>query len=113
MYLVKKKNEIDKITIDDATNLYNYFTINEIEGASVVVLTINGEHGSYKNRKSAKIYYITEGRLIMNIEGFQSVLYPNDSILVGSDTWYSMVGENCTTVVITTPAFRPEDEEHK
>ncbi len=104
---------IDKITIDDATNLYNYFTIDDIVGASMVLLTINGEHGSYKNRKSTKIYYITEGRLIINIEGFQNILYAKDSILVEPNIWYSMVGENCTTVVITIPAFRAEDEEHK
>lgn len=108
--LIKKK-QIDCFRVDEATTINRFgFATDEYD---VVEIFVNGTHGTMKNKRSNKTYYIASGIGTFTVDNVKYEVEAGDIISVRSDTWLSIQGQNLRALIITSPPFNNKDEEWK
>ncbi len=101
--------EAQRRQIDDATIINDYHVSNDAH--DIVVMDLNGTHGTFKNSLSEKIYLVLEGDIFFIIDGEEIEALAGDIVRIPPDHVHSMTGKNAKAAVICSPPFDPETEE--
>jgi len=105
-----KKNEAKEMVLDDFITIYEYFTEEHSKDVSLVTADLHGPHINRMNKRSSKLYFITDGTLDLHVENKPYSLTSGDSLLIPPGAWHSMNGNNAKMLIICSPAFNGNDE---
>jgi mannose-6-phosphate isomerase-like protein (cupin superfamily) len=102
-----------KITIDKFLTISDYFTKSSYANVSLVTAQLNGPHDSRINKRSTKLYFVTEGTLDVVVDKISYKLFSQDALIIPPGKWHSMEGHDALMLIICVPAFDGADEEEK
>jgi len=105
------EKQAEEVRIDQYLTIFNYFTKSDYEAISLVTAHLNGPHSNRVNRRSVKLYFLTEGTLDIVVDGVQHRLHQQDALLVPPNKWHTMEGHNARMLIICAPAYDAADEE--
>lgn len=103
-----KRNQVETIQVDEATviNRYRFTT----KAYDLVEISVDGEHGTMKNNRSTKTYYITSGTGTFTLDSKEYSVETGDVISVSPEIWLHIQGQNLKALIITHPPFNADDE---
>lgn len=103
-----KRNQVERIQVDEATMINRYpLAANAYD---LVEIIVDGVHGTVKNNRSTKTYYIISGTGTFTIGTKAYFVEPGDVISVLPETWLHIQGQNLKALIITNPPFSAENE---
>jgi mannose-6-phosphate isomerase-like protein (cupin superfamily) len=108
--LLVTRREAEKVEVDQYLTIFNYFTKEEHESASIVVGHLDGPHGNRINNRSAKIYFVLSGKLDITVDECDYHLSDRDCLWIPANKWHKMVGQDAEMIIMTVPAYDFEDE---
>ncbi|SRR6266571_5913595 len=108
--ILVKASQAHLFTVDDAMTITEYFTKSDLASVSLVTGKLNGLHGKRRNQRSAKLYYVVSGELVINLEGRNYELYPGDALLIRPGEAHTIEGRAATIIMVCAPAFDVVDE---
>jgi len=103
MLKVIRKSDVKERKIADNKSAFNYITKDISPEVSLAVIEgtdFNGEINIAEDR----IYFVLLGNLILNLNGEETILYPEDSCLISKGSKYSMSG-TFKVITIDQPAY--------
>lgn len=103
-------SERNAVEIDEYMTVYEYFTKEQIDGASLVTADLDGPHSRRVNYRSEKTYYVLDGELEVTVEGETEELSEGDSAVIPPEAYHSLVGHNAEIIMVSSPPYDPADE---
>jgi quercetin dioxygenase-like cupin family protein len=100
-----------QVKIDEYLTIQEYFTKSDNESVSLVSASLHGPHSNRVNRRSNKLFFVTQGILDMKVDGVSHRLQARDGFLIPPGKWHTMDGHNAQMLIICAPAFDATDEE--
>jgi quercetin dioxygenase-like cupin family protein len=104
------QSQARRFTADAAMTIAEYFSGSDLTPASLVTGDLDGRHGRRRNQRSAKLYYVVSGELVVDLDGRNYELQPRDALLIRPGEPHAMEGRAANVVIVCTPAFDAADE---
>lgn len=106
--MLYKREDNKRNQVDNNTLILDY----GLKGLphDLVVMDLDGKHGSFINKKSTKTYYVLSGVARFSVETEEKTVEAGDVISVLPGQKHAMSGK-MKALVISAPPFDPADEE--
>jgi mannose-6-phosphate isomerase-like protein (cupin superfamily) len=104
-------SETNVLDIDESMNVFEYFTKDDVDGASVVTATLDGLHSRRVNHTSEKTYFLLDGTLEVETNDRTFTMAPGDAAMIPPETHHELRGENAEFLNIISPPYDPEHED--
>lgn len=105
------ESETNVIDIDENMNVYEYFTKEDVDGASVVTATLDGLHSRRVNHESEKTYFLLGGELEIETDNKSFSMTAGDAAIIPPETHHELRGEKAKFLNIISPPYDPADED--
>jgi mannose-6-phosphate isomerase-like protein (cupin superfamily) len=96
----------------DGLDYWVYSSKEQFPQASAVYFEVTKAHGKVKSTISDRVYYITEGEGIFEVDGQQDEVKAGDVVIIPRNTPYNYwrTGDSFKLFLVHTPAFDPAGE---
>ncbi len=105
-------DDVRSFDADDAMTIYDCIGMDDADHVGLVVGVLDGEHGTFVNHRSEKLYHVLDGAVTIEAGGDAYELTAGDNLLIPPETRHSMHGD-ARMIIATGPPYDPADEDRQ